>query len=54
MSQEKIAALSKLEQTIEHVARTRGRNTNEYDRAVREYQRMLARELEAMEALAGA
>jgi hypothetical protein len=45
MSQEKIAALTKAEQAIDQIVRTRGRNSREYDRAVREYQSILARAL---------
>jgi hypothetical protein len=54
MSQEKIAALNKAEQTLELIQRTRGRNSREYDRAVREYQAMLARALAQQDRLATA
>lgn len=54
MSQEKIAALNKLEQTLDLIQRTRGRNSREYDRAVREYQAMLARALAHQDRLATA
>ncbi len=41
MTQTAITALMKAEQAVEHVVRTRGRNSSEYFRILREYQALL-------------
>jgi hypothetical protein len=50
MTQTAITALMKAERAVEHVVRTRGRNSNEYFRILREYQALLHKAMQHGEA----
>ena len=49
MTHTAISALLKAEQAVEAVVRTRGRNSNEYIRALREYQVLVHKALQHQE-----